>query len=30
MGLWIARQLSDTLAVRSGRDGITVRLGVSA
>jgi anti-sigma regulatory factor (Ser/Thr protein kinase) len=30
MGLWIARQLSDTLAVRSGRDGTTVRLGVSA
>jgi anti-sigma regulatory factor (Ser/Thr protein kinase) len=30
MGLWIARQLSDTLAVRPGRDGTTVRLGVTA
>jgi anti-sigma regulatory factor (Ser/Thr protein kinase) len=29
-GLWIARQLSDTLTVRSGHDGTTVRLGVRA
>jgi anti-sigma regulatory factor (Ser/Thr protein kinase) len=29
MGLWIARQLSDTLAVRSGRQGTAVRLGVA-
>lgn len=30
MGLWIARQLSDTLAVRSGPEGTAVRLGVTA
>lgn len=30
MGLWIARQLSDTLAVRSGHQGTAVRLGVTA
>jgi anti-sigma regulatory factor (Ser/Thr protein kinase) len=29
MGLWIARQLSDTLAIRSERDGTTVRLAVA-
>ena len=28
MGLWIARQVSDTLAIRSGPDGTTVRLGI--
>ena len=28
MGLWIARQLSDSLAIQSGADGTTVRLGI--
>jgi anti-sigma regulatory factor (Ser/Thr protein kinase) len=28
MGLWIARQLSDTLAIRCGPDGTSVRLAV--
>jgi anti-sigma regulatory factor (Ser/Thr protein kinase) len=30
MGLWVARQLSDTLAVRCGHDGTTIRLGATA
>ena len=28
MGLWVARQLSDSLAIQSGADGTTVRLGI--
>jgi anti-sigma regulatory factor (Ser/Thr protein kinase) len=28
MGLWIARQLSEALAIHSGPDGTTVRLGI--
>ena len=28
MGLWIARQLSDAIAIRSGPDGTTVRLAI--
>jgi hypothetical protein len=28
MGLWVARQLSDTLAIQSGPDGTTVRLAI--